>query len=168
MRYFIRKNVTARDLWIVISAQQLSQQILGKYLIFFQITHAVNLLLHKIKLCFFFHQFNQTHSIMVILAIAVSKRWTQDFEHWIFVYLPFGHSRTVFSKTIFSLHLLTLGYNFRLTRSSLPRDFQASEKLWNSMSPSVSVVRNGGGHLGLVKAYAWSATTNIDKFTRYS
>ena len=54
MRYFIRKNVTARDLWIVISAQQLSQQILGKYLIFFQITQAVNLLLHKIKLCFFF------------------------------------------------------------------------------------------------------------------
>ena len=54
MPYFIRKNVTARDLWIVISAQQLLQQILGKYLIFFQITHAVKLLLHKIKFFFFF------------------------------------------------------------------------------------------------------------------
>ena len=37
------------------------------------------------------------------------------------------------------------------------------------MSTSVSVVRNGRGHLGLiVKAYAWSATTKNDKFTRYS
>ena len=36
MRYFIRYNVTARYLWMLISAQQLSQQILGKYLIFFQ------------------------------------------------------------------------------------------------------------------------------------
>ena len=58
----------------------------------------------------------------VIMAIAVSKRCSQDFEYWIFVYLPFGNSRTTFSKTTFSLHLLTLGYHFRLT-SSLPQHF---------------------------------------------
>ena len=46
-----------------------------------------------------------------------------------FVYLPFGHSRTLFLKTTFSLHSLTLGYQFRST-SSLPRQLQAFEKLW--------------------------------------
>ena len=32
-------------------------------------------------------------------------------EYWIFVYLPFGHSRKCFSKATFLLHLLTLGYH---------------------------------------------------------
>ena len=36
MRCFIRYNVTARDLWILISAQQLTQQMVGEYLMFFQ------------------------------------------------------------------------------------------------------------------------------------
>ena len=58
----------------------------------------------------------------VILAIAVSKRCSQDFRYWSFVYLPFGNSRTIFPKTTFSLHLLTLAYHFRLT-SSLPKHF---------------------------------------------
>ena len=36
MRYFIRYNVTARDLWILTSGQQLTQQMVGEYLMFFQ------------------------------------------------------------------------------------------------------------------------------------
>ena len=36
MRYFIRHNVTARDLWISTSGQQLTQQMVGEYLMFFQ------------------------------------------------------------------------------------------------------------------------------------
>ena len=36
MRCFIRHNVTARDLWILISAQQLTQKKVGEYLMFFQ------------------------------------------------------------------------------------------------------------------------------------
>ena len=37
MRCFIRYNVTARDLWILISAQlELTQQMVGEYLMFFQ------------------------------------------------------------------------------------------------------------------------------------
>ena len=36
MQCFMRYNVTARDLWILISAQQLTQQMLGEYLMFFQ------------------------------------------------------------------------------------------------------------------------------------
>ena len=36
MRCFIRHNVIARDLWILISAQQLTQKKVGEYLMFFQ------------------------------------------------------------------------------------------------------------------------------------
>ena len=36
MRYFIRYNVTARDLWISTSGQQLTQQMVGEYLMYFQ------------------------------------------------------------------------------------------------------------------------------------
>ena len=36
MRYFIRYNVTARDLWILISAKQLTQPMVGEYLMFFE------------------------------------------------------------------------------------------------------------------------------------
>ena len=36
MRYFIRYNVTARDLWISTSGQQLTQQMVDEYLMFFQ------------------------------------------------------------------------------------------------------------------------------------
>ena len=45
----------------------------------FKITHAVNLLLQKIKLCSFTSLISQKFSgIAGILAIAVSKRCTQD------------------------------------------------------------------------------------------
>ena len=36
MRYFITYNVTARDLWISTSGQQLTQQMVDEYLMFFQ------------------------------------------------------------------------------------------------------------------------------------
>ena len=46
---------------------------------FFQITHAVNLLLQKIKLCSFTSLISQKFSdTAVILDIAVSKRCTPD------------------------------------------------------------------------------------------
>ena len=82
----------------------------GGYLMVFQITHAINLLLRKIELCSFISD------SAVILAIAVSKRCTRDLpvvNAQNFVYLPFGHSRKKFSKPSFSL--LTLGYHFRST-----------------------------------------------------
>ena len=45
----------------------------------FKITHAVNLLLQKIKLCSFTNLISQKFSgTAVILAIAVTKRGTQD------------------------------------------------------------------------------------------
>ena len=88
----------------------------------------------QIKLCSFISLISQKFSDLK-LAIAESKRSTQDFpvgitrlEYWIFVY-PFGHSTKSFSKTTFSLNLWTLGCHFRLT-SSLPRNFQFSEKVW--------------------------------------
>ena len=60
MRCFIRYSVTARVLWILISAQQLSQQILSEYLMFFQNnTHSKFSTVQKETL--FFHQFNQTN-----------------------------------------------------------------------------------------------------------
>ena len=57
-----------------LSTQQLTQQMVGEYVIFFKITHPVNLLLHEIKLCSFTNLINQKFSdSAVMLAIVVSK-----------------------------------------------------------------------------------------------
>ena len=87
----------------------MTQQMVGE----FKITLAVNLLLHKIKLCSFTNLISQKLSdSAVILAIEVSKRCTQDLSvvkrqgssiGFLFSY----HS--AISKTTFSLHVLTLG-----------------------------------------------------------
>ena len=101
-------------------------------------THAVNLLLQKIKLCSLTNLISQAFSdTAVILGSSVQALHSRvasceyaRLEYRIFVYLPFGHSRKRFSNNTFSVEQLTLGYHFKLT-SSLPRHFQASEKLWN-------------------------------------
>ena len=81
MRCFIRYSVTARDLWILISAQQLSQQILGEYLMFFQNnTHSKFTTAQNETL--FFHQFNQTNVQSLGSNVGYSKHCTQDFEYW--------------------------------------------------------------------------------------
>ena len=58
----------------------------------------------------------------VILAIAGPSVALKTSSTGFLVTILFGHSRTMFSKNTFSLHLLTLGYHFRLT-STLPRHF---------------------------------------------
>ena len=77
MQCFIRYSVTACDLWILTSAQQLSQQILGEYLMFFQNnTHSKFTTAQNETL--FFHQFNQTNVQSLSSNVGYSKHCTQD------------------------------------------------------------------------------------------
>ena len=120
-------------------------------------THAVNLLLQKIKLCSFanlisqkfsdVHSGNIGYSSVQALHSRLASCECARLEYWIFVYLPFGHSSKFFSKNTFSVQQLTLGYHFQLT-SSLPRHFQASKKLWNKM---LSGAPNDGSLLNALK-----------------
>ena len=88
----------------------------GEYLMFFfKITHAVNLLLHKIKLCSFTNLISQKFSdSAVILAKAVSKHCSQALsvvktQGWSTGFLFSYHLAIPERKTTFSLHMLTLG-----------------------------------------------------------
>ena len=77
----------------------------------FKITLAVNLLLQKFKLCSFGNLITQKFSDAAVIFVigsgvqAVHSRLASGgyarLENWIFVYLPFGHSRKIFSKDTF-------------------------------------------------------------------
>ena len=67
--------IIARGLWILIISTVTDTKNGGS----FKITHAVNLLLQKTKVCSFTNFISQKYSeTAVLLAIAVSKRCTQD------------------------------------------------------------------------------------------
>ena len=131
----IRYNVTVSDPWksIIGTATNTKR---GEYLMFFfKITQAVNLLLHKIKLC------SLTFSdLAVILAMTVYERCTQDSS----VAKTQG-SRTIFLFSYYSTipENLFKGYFFTarvdfgvvfLINFFSSSAFLASEKLWN-MTP---------------------------------
>ena len=88
--YFI-----VRDLWILIISTATDNKKWANILCFFKLTHAVNLLLQKNKLCSFTNLISQKFSdTAVILALAVSKRCTQDLPA-----VNKQHSSTVFLFT---------------------------------------------------------------------
>jgi len=94
---------------------QLTQQMVGAYLMLFQlISRTVNLLLHKINSTNFISQ--KFSDSAAILAISVSKRCALDVtvsrrKDRLLDFCFFYHSAIPekFSLTILSLHVLTLG-----------------------------------------------------------
>ena len=81
-----------------LSAQQLTQQMVGEYLMFFQINTRSKFTIAKIKLCSFTNLISQKFcDTAVILVIAVSNLCTQD--------LPVVNTQRSSTGFLFTYHL---------------------------------------------------------------
>ena len=119
----------------------------GECVMFFKITHPVNLLMHKIKLCSFTSLISQKFSdSAVILANSkcpsVASCEYARLEYWIFVYRPFSHCRKNFLRDYFFTVLFDFGLPFSINflSSSAFLGFRKALE-HDTMCSSVSVVR---------------------------